>query len=84
MGHRIELRFGDGGVRTIKTDCDCYARQLSPLTQFTMHYGAHNPTCPVFKISRDPVDAKWDIEFRVQHETGSLIGGDFKRCTCCD
>ena len=70
MAHEIVLRFGTGEVRTIKTDCDCYARHLAPLTQFTMHYGAHNPSCPVFKVSRDPVDAKWDIEFRNEHEIG--------------
>ena len=49
-------------------NCNCYAQRLPPVVQFGLHFGAHNPHCPVYRPSRDAVDAKWDAAFRARHE----------------
>jgi hypothetical protein len=47
--------------------CDCYVAELADMVQMSLHYGAHAPTCPVYRISRDPVDAKRDIQIRREY-----------------
>ena len=48
--------------------CDCYVRLLSAETRFSLHYGAHSPTCPRYRVSLDPVDRENDEEFRNTHD----------------
>ena len=48
--------------------CRCYVRFLNDETRFSLHWGAHNPTCPVYRVSLDPVDRANDEEFRRQAE----------------
>lgn len=44
--------------------CNCYVSKLKPETQFSLRYGAHALACPVYRVSRDPVDAADDSDFR--------------------
>ena len=44
--------------------CNCYVRHLDEETQYVLHFGAHNPACPQYRVSLDPVDRKHDEEFR--------------------
>ena len=61
-------------------DCNCYVRYLDAETRFGLHYGAHNPSCPEYRVSLDPVDRLNDEEFRAEVEiqapslSGDLIG----------
>lgn len=48
--------------------CDCYVRWLDPDIQFCTRYGAHSLSCPLYRPSADPVDAKHDAEFRAMAE----------------
>ena len=47
--------------------CDCYVRLLSAEARFSLHYGAHSPTCPRYRVSLDPVDRANDEDFREKH-----------------
>jgi hypothetical protein len=49
-------------------DCNCYVKRLGAEALFTLHYGAHNPRCPVYRASGDEVDRKWDDIFRAKNE----------------
>ena len=64
----LEIQSISGEVTWFKSKCRCYAQFLPPVVQFSMHFGAHNEACPVYRVSRDPVDAQYDIEFREAHE----------------
>ena len=44
--------------------CNCYVQTLSAEDQFCLHYGAHDPKCPVYRVSFDPVDRKHDEDIR--------------------
>lgn len=44
--------------------CDCYVQHLNEETRFSLHLGAHNPTCPAYRVSRDSVDRAHDEAFR--------------------
>ncbi len=44
--------------------CNCYVSTLAPHAQFTLRYGSHETTCPVYRESKDPVDRKQDEEYR--------------------
>lgn len=48
--------------------CNCYVRYLPEVVRFGLHYGAHNPTCPKYRVSGDPVDRAKDEEFRAVAE----------------
>ena len=48
--------------------CSCWVNSLSLVEQFGIRYGAHNPACPMFKASRDPVKNIEDAELRYQYE----------------
>ena len=61
-------------------DCDCYVRLLSEETRFSLHYGAHSPTCPRYRVSLDPVDRANDEEFREKHtRLNELLGCEYDR-----
>jgi hypothetical protein len=47
--------------------CNCYASQLDKMTQFSLRRGAHEVTCPEYKVSRDPVDAAKDVRIRCEY-----------------
>jgi len=64
--------IGSAEVTWLKSKCTCYVRDLPPVVQFGLHFGAHNVACPVYRVSRDPVDAQFDVEFREAHE-GSIL-----------
>ena len=49
-------------------DCTCYVRHLDEITRYVLHYGAHNPACPQYRVSLDPVDRVHDDEFRARTE----------------
>ena len=44
--------------------CDCYVQHLNEEARFSLHLGAHNPTCPAYRVSRDSVDRAHDEAFR--------------------
>lgn len=48
--------------------CNCWVRARPPEEQFGLRWGAHNPHCPVYRASLDPVDRKHDEEARVAGE----------------
>ena len=58
-------RFGGAHGELV---CDCYVADLPKQTQMELHYGAHNPDCPVYRVSQDPVDFENDEYFRSTHE----------------
>ena len=37
-------------------ECNCYVSRLSELDRFALRRGAHEPSCPVYRESLDPVD----------------------------
>jgi len=51
------------------SQCTCYVLGLPAADQFAIRWGAHNPACPVFAPSRDPVDNLADAELRYKYET---------------
>ena len=44
--------------------CNCWVRKLSKERVFGIRFGAHNPICPAYQRSRDPVDDANDVELR--------------------
>ena len=48
--------------------CNCYVRYLQEEVRFGLHFGAHNPKCPVYQESLDPVDRLNDVIFRSETE----------------
>ena len=64
--------IGSAEVTWLRSKCTCYVQDLPPVVQFGLHFGAHSLSCPIYRVSRDPVDAQKDIEFRVAH-VGSLL-----------
>ena len=41
-------------------ECKCYVSRLSEHDRFPVRWGAHEPTCPTYRESRDPVDRVHD------------------------
>jgi hypothetical protein len=52
--------------------CTCYVAQLPQDKQFSIRYGAHNPTCPKHRESLDPVDRAHDDELRSRYEQDTV------------
>lgn len=50
--------------------CNCWVKRLTAEQSFGVRNGAHNPACPIFRPSMDPVDAVKDAEIRLYEETG--------------
>jgi hypothetical protein len=48
--------------------CVCYVRDLGEEALFTLRYGAHSLSCPVYRRSGDLADAINDQAFRLAHE----------------
>lgn len=49
-------------------NCTCYVRFLSDHARFCLHHGAHNPTCPKYHPSLDPIDRQDEVEYRAEVE----------------
>ena len=49
-------------------NCACYVRHLDAEAQFCLRYGAHNPSCPMYRVSLDPVDRRADDDYRARVE----------------
>ena len=50
--------------------CNCWVRRADAETRFCVRRGAHNPECPTFRPTIDPVKAVQDAEERMYRETG--------------
>lgn len=46
------------------TQCNCWVRNVPEPECWSLHNGAHELDCPVFRVSLDPVDAMHDAEVR--------------------
>lgn len=44
--------------------CSCYVLRLPQDVQMSLHYGAHERHCHVYRPSTDPVDAMHDQDIR--------------------
>ena len=53
--------------------CHCYVSGLPADEQMSLHYGAHEPSCPVYRVSLDPVDREMDEEIRARYRPSSDI-----------
>ena len=60
-------------------DCTCYVQRLSDMQQFSLHWGAHSLTCPLYRRSLDPVDAEHDREIRQYYEHIALLRDKVRR-----
>jgi hypothetical protein len=59
---------GYGGMEVV--GCRCWVRLQPEEDRYVIRCGAHNPECPMFRPSHDPVDNLHDAELRAQHEVG--------------
>ena len=50
--------------------CNCYVSNLDLEVQFSLRYGAHALSCPVYRASSDPVDNAEDCLYRSIKNTG--------------
>ena len=55
--------------------CNCWVRKLSEEKAFGVRFGAHNPICPAYQRSRDPIDDANDVELR-QRMQGIALSDD--------
>ena len=44
--------------------CTCWVRSRPEVEQFGLRWGAHSRSCPVYRVSLDPVDREQDCENR--------------------
>jgi hypothetical protein len=51
-------------------ECNCYVKELDDEAQFTLRYGAHEVSCPVYHESADPVDKMHDKENKAHLRNG--------------
>ncbi len=49
-------------------NCRCYVLDRPLLEALTLHWGAHATDCPVYQVSRDPVDRLADESYRRRYE----------------
>ena len=54
-------------METLLVNCRCYVLKLPLEDALTLHWGAHEQRCPVYRPSPDPVDRANDEEFRASH-----------------
>ena len=64
-----------GDPRLEKDNCNCYVSKLSDYKQFVIRYGAHDPNCPVYRPSRDPIDQLKDGYTRQHQGTNYRMAG---------
>ena len=62
--------------------CDCWVASQSEQDRFCIRYGAHDPACPVYRVSLDPVDAANDQELRERHNGADLEASTFQKRPC--
>ena len=62
-------QHSEGGGDTMKR-CDCYVDRLPEVMAYALHNGAHEKTCPVFRVSGDPVDRIKDESIRKHYANG--------------
>ena len=48
--------------------CSCWVKDRPDEERFSLRYGAHNPGCPMFRPSYDPLANLRDAQLRMQHE----------------
>jgi hypothetical protein len=53
-------------------NCNCYVGRLGAEALFTLRHGAHNPSCPTYRVSKDPVDRANDEDTRKHFSAGRL------------
>ena len=58
----------NAAVAEVRADCRCYIKRMADEVVFTAHWGAHSLECPLYRVSRDPVDNLHDVEFREKFE----------------
>ena len=52
--------------------CKCYVRFIDDThILFVLRLGSHNPACPAYRASLDPVDRRTDDDFRARVEIGA-------------
>jgi len=52
-------------AQVTRIECDCrIGEKATPEELFSLHYGAHEEACSLYRRSGDPVDHKWDLEAR--------------------
>ena len=56
----------------MQPECRCYVRRLTEEARFSLRYGAHALTCPVYRPSLDPVDRRADEELRREADLAEL------------
>jgi hypothetical protein len=64
---RINRRLEPTPQRGDRT-CDCWVKDEPEAGRFELRNGAHNPTCPVYRVSLDPVDALKDADIRRRYD----------------
>jgi len=57
-------------LRRLPSLCRCYVAALDYLTRFGLRRGAHAQDCPIYRPSRDPVDAAQDQKTRTHYTLG--------------
>jgi len=50
-------------------DCNCWVKQRPAEEQFGLRWGAHSLSCPMHRMSKDPVDREKDQANREYGET---------------
>ncbi len=62
---RKEIRkSSDSLLDRMETLCTCWVKSRPREEQFGLRWGAHSISCPIFSVSRDPVDEMKDDENR--------------------
>ncbi len=57
----------NAAIQVVKEACNCYVNDLTNNIIYGLHWGAHDLSCPVYRLSRDPVDAQNDDDYRQWH-----------------
>ena len=48
--------------------CTCWVADQSEEERYCIRYGAHSQSCPLYRVSLDPVDRTHDEELRAKQE----------------
>ena len=76
-----ELLESEGMMGT----CNCWVKDEPEPECWSLRNGAHNPTCPVYRVSRDPVDALKDADIRDRYDPEDTQPPPAPRiCPTCD
>jgi hypothetical protein len=55
--------------------CNCWVATMPEEDRFSIRYGAHNPACPQYRESGDPVDRVNDEELRARFDIHNRCDG---------